>query len=190
MNQHPGRRRRPALSCVECRRRKIKCNRSNPCVHWTSAGSQCIHKVYSSQAALRRPPERDDRLVSTPVVSVRSPLPATRRSTVASTTSNNHDGLAESHSISIPPIEIEEEQTLHHTLNLETEIRSLLQRVGNLERASASEFTRRENNTAQDLLTCQSGMYDAQSSLNKTRILRWSHWADEAPEVCLVILVF
>lgn len=33
----PQRRRRPAHSCVECRRRKIKCNRKNPCNHCTSA---------------------------------------------------------------------------------------------------------------------------------------------------------
>lgn len=36
-------RRRPALSCVECRRRKVKCDRNHPCRHCVSAGDQCSY---------------------------------------------------------------------------------------------------------------------------------------------------
>ena len=51
-------RRRPALSCVECRRRKIKCDRNYPCNHCkTTKNSNCVyHKDPHSQANRRLSP--------------------------------------------------------------------------------------------------------------------------------------
>jgi hypothetical protein len=41
----PRKRRRPALSCVECRRRKIKCDRNVPCTQCTqSKSASCTYK--------------------------------------------------------------------------------------------------------------------------------------------------
>jgi hypothetical protein len=41
----PRKRRRPALSCIECRRRKIKCDRNMPCNHcMQSKNSVCSYK--------------------------------------------------------------------------------------------------------------------------------------------------
>ena len=41
----PRKRRRPALSCIECRRRKIKCDRNMPCNHCTqSKNAACSYK--------------------------------------------------------------------------------------------------------------------------------------------------
>ena len=41
----PRKRRRPALSCVECRRRKIKCDRNVPCAQCTQSKSAvCTYK--------------------------------------------------------------------------------------------------------------------------------------------------
>ena len=41
----PRKRRRPALSCVECRRRKIKCDRNDPCSQCTQAKvASCTYK--------------------------------------------------------------------------------------------------------------------------------------------------
>jgi len=41
----PRKRRRPALSCVECRRRKIKCDRNDPCTQCTmSKSASCTYK--------------------------------------------------------------------------------------------------------------------------------------------------
>jgi hypothetical protein len=47
MTQSPRRRRRPALSCLDCRRRKIKCDRNDPCMNCTSSGLQCKYKRFS-----------------------------------------------------------------------------------------------------------------------------------------------
>ncbi|KAH6663971.1 hypothetical protein F5X68DRAFT_251178 [Plectosphaerella plurivora] len=42
----PRRRRRPALSCFECRRRKIRCDRANPCGHCTLVKLKCEFPEY------------------------------------------------------------------------------------------------------------------------------------------------
>ncbi|GFG09665.1 uncharacterized transcriptional regulatory protein C139.03 [Aspergillus udagawae] len=41
------RRRRPAFSCQECRRRKIKCDHNNPCANCLRYKIQCIYKTYT-----------------------------------------------------------------------------------------------------------------------------------------------
>lgn len=48
----PRKRRRPALACEECRKRKIKCDRNNPCVHCkASKALVCSYRSnYSSTA--------------------------------------------------------------------------------------------------------------------------------------------
>lgn len=50
------RRRRPALSCRECRRRKIKCDHNKPCAHCIHHGTQCVYKpfVHDEPAAGRK----------------------------------------------------------------------------------------------------------------------------------------
>ena len=48
-------RRRPALSCVECRRRKIKCDRGEPCAHCKkSAGIKCVYSKNDHPASGNR----------------------------------------------------------------------------------------------------------------------------------------
>ena len=48
----PRRRRRPALSCLECRRRKIKCDQKNPCGRCTLKMLTCL---FSPTAAMTTP---------------------------------------------------------------------------------------------------------------------------------------
>jgi hypothetical protein len=51
----PRKRRRPALSCTECRRRKIKCDRNMPCNHCiASKNSECSYKDAHPAVANRR----------------------------------------------------------------------------------------------------------------------------------------
>lgn len=60
------RRRRPALSCYECRRRKIKCDRNEPCAHCVRQSTQCVYTLYGDSnepipragAAVVMPPGR------------------------------------------------------------------------------------------------------------------------------------
>ncbi|KEY73420.1 hypothetical protein S7711_06839 [Stachybotrys chartarum IBT 7711] len=56
MEPQPRRRRRPALSCIECRRRKVKCDRNNPCAHCVAAKSPCRYRSYGChEGAVRQP---------------------------------------------------------------------------------------------------------------------------------------
>ncbi|OJK04738.1 hypothetical protein ASPACDRAFT_49133 [Aspergillus aculeatus ATCC 16872] len=43
----PRRRRRPALACRECRRRKIKCDHKIPCAQCRRHGTSCLYTAYS-----------------------------------------------------------------------------------------------------------------------------------------------
>lgn len=52
MERQPHRRRRPARSCLGCRRRKIKCDRDSPCAHCVAAGIQCVFRVHRDDPAV------------------------------------------------------------------------------------------------------------------------------------------
>ncbi|KAF4334014.1 C6 zinc finger domain protein [Fusarium beomiforme] len=45
-SSQPHRRRRPALACHECRRRKIKCDQRNRCAHCIRHNTECIYQPY------------------------------------------------------------------------------------------------------------------------------------------------
>ncbi|KAK2593751.1 hypothetical protein QQS21_008569, partial [Conoideocrella luteorostrata] len=47
LRHSPRRCRRAALSCRECRRRKIKCNQENPCSHCLRHNARCIYQPYA-----------------------------------------------------------------------------------------------------------------------------------------------
>lgn len=45
----PRRRRRPARSCEECRRRKVRCDRKQPCCHCSLTQTACLYRNDSIQ---------------------------------------------------------------------------------------------------------------------------------------------
>ncbi|KAG6365763.1 hypothetical protein INS49_007374 [Diaporthe citri] len=48
METRPRRRRRPALSCQICRRRKIKCDHNEPCSNCLRHKAQCVYTLYGN----------------------------------------------------------------------------------------------------------------------------------------------
>ena len=74
----PRKRRRPALSCVECRRRKIKCDRHEPCVHCVSVKLRCTYKAYDDQRIQRKESQQTSLVGSRPSPST-SPLAPNQR---------------------------------------------------------------------------------------------------------------
>lgn len=58
MTERERRRRRPAVSCILCRRRKIKCNRETPC-------NNCVKAKNATCAYRDGPPELQGRLTET-----------------------------------------------------------------------------------------------------------------------------
>ena len=75
MENQPRRRRRPALSCFECRRRKIKCDRQDPCTHCVATKTPCLFRNFAGEPArLQLQDEQPGGLVLSPSALVPSPL--------------------------------------------------------------------------------------------------------------------
>lgn len=191
MERQPHRRRRPALSCLECRRRKIKCDRNDPCAHCVSAKTRCTFKVYSSEPVTQQQlqqgsswnsaasplaeaslPFAQAQLISTngPILEHMNNTQGPQVTAVAAAGQN--DGLGHDH---IEP--------LKHAQNDEPDVRDLLRRVRRLEESSAASPNLGLTETGRDILAQQSGLQVSQIILNKTRILRWTHWMGMAQEV-------
>lgn len=194
MERQPCRRRRPALSCVECRRRKIKCDRNDPCAHCVTAKTRCTFKIYSNESVLRQQPQQGSASGSTssPWANAHSPLTQTRQTSanglsvecdthasrpgiVAAAGQNDTPDTSTFGRNKLPPP--------NRTQYVEADFRDLLQRVRKLEGSAASSPMYGSSETGRDLLVRQSNLQDAQISVSKTRVLRWSHWMGAAPEV-------
>lgn len=186
------RRRRPAQSCVECRRRKVKCDRQEPCAHCRASKNKCIYRVYSHEGIVWRQSAHETSEGSTssqsaiaeqtgkdpPVLGTGNqpsmPLGGTAVGTITAGYSHasnisGHDG------IQLPSTTQDAES--------ETLVQCLFQRVLKLEEVLDSSPTSGLSQRGQSMLTSQSGLQDSQIILNKTRIMRWSHWMGTAREV-------
>ncbi len=141
--RQPRRRMRLAFSCVDCRRRKIKCDRSDPCRHCVSAKLQCIYKTFP-----REVPRQESEDGSSPL------------------NLRNGGGTPAAALQPSPAIAVEEHST-------QQVIAELLERVEKLEKSQASKT---DENTTQGHFQRKAADYDAQMTMDKTRVLRWSHW--------------
>jgi hypothetical protein len=56
MEKPVRKRRRPAVACIECRRRKIKCDRTLPCRSCMIGSSPCVYDGFSTIANASTPP--------------------------------------------------------------------------------------------------------------------------------------
>lgn len=63
MDRLPRRRRRPALSCQVCRRRKIKCDHNDPCSNCLRHKTQCVYTSYHDSKADEPPAVRQSHTV-------------------------------------------------------------------------------------------------------------------------------
>ncbi|KAM5357881.1 hypothetical protein ACJZ2D_015828 [Fusarium nematophilum] len=185
MERLPRQRRRPALSCIECRRRKIKCDRAEPCSHCVAARLQCAYRFYrqaggvaaqlplspstegcSPVAAAQQRIAPGESGLSLPVVP-REPVVVNQLGT--STSSLGRRNVTHPQSNTQPS---------------EIDLGDLSTRVKKLEESASCTPTQAQGlaETGRNILARQSGLQDSQIVLNKTRILRWSHWMGTAPE--------
>jgi hypothetical protein len=191
MEQPPRKRRRPALSCIECRRRKIKCDRNDPCAHCVSLKTRCVHRAYH-EPVTQQPPPQDipvDMISGTSTTALSPLSPA--RGRIDPHVSTQHDQpLGLSISVALPAQQANSDESLHQGRPQEAEpdFQKLVQRVQRLEQVSVSSPLSGLAETGRDILERQAGLQDSQIVLNKTRILRWSHWMGTAQEVLSCIL--
>ncbi|KAI0406885.1 hypothetical protein F4802DRAFT_80531 [Xylaria palmicola] len=198
VEEEPRRRRRPALSCLACRRRKLKCDRANPCARCVSAHTNCTYRVSSSEVAaigVHAPsygPGPSTAGLRTPPLSL-----------IRATSGNSPltGGVLPSTGIDAPasgPLRIEHPDHAGHNEGQDytraqesaLDIQSLAQRVRKLEESSASGPILGLAETGRHILTRQAGLRHSEITLKKTRLLRWSDWMGVAPEFQFVYKCF
>ncbi|KAF2449807.1 hypothetical protein P171DRAFT_405342 [Karstenula rhodostoma CBS 690.94] len=118
----PVRRRRPALSCVECRKRKVKCDRARPCGPCT--------RIQSPTCTYRPHPWNDER-----VSPVRRPRPVAATSTGASTQDGPHSPTSGRSNDSHADME-KKDETIHQLVD---RVRQLESTLGSYSRSLPSE---------------------------------------------------
>lgn len=196
MEQEPRRRRRPALSCVECRRRKIKCDRKDPCTHCTLNKTQCAYRTYNGAAAQRQRRSRSP-LNSPSSLSTNAPTASAQAAQVAPVDTEINDQhpfpwferRRASPSARTPagrhyPATLGQLPTPSHSHSTDHDVRDLLRRVQRLESSASSPAARSRSEGGREAYTPQSSLRDGPITLKKTRILGWSNWVPEIREVC------
>lgn len=195
-------RRRPAFSCLECRRRKIKCDRKDPCSHCVSVAIQCVHKVFrdapetspvqsstqgrtavsspvdtpSSRAQSRQ--SRTHRIVKEKGRVASRPLVA-RADISQSTPAPTLAGQTEATTAQTPPTtRAEDEQPSVH---------ALLRRIQHLENSLATSVVPAHSEPEGDSIDRQLVHQDTRISLYKTRTVKWSYWVGMADEVWSIV---
>jgi hypothetical protein len=196
--QNPRKRRRPPRSCDECRRRKVKCDRKEPCIRCIISKASCIYSAVFAAAAVPQnsshPSSFLQDLVSAPlfVPEIRPSIdhriaretePTTSMTAVSSQQGDSYEvrgkGLL-TPSSGLAPIEQSEAAQLEH-------------RVRNIERLLSVDSQQRliECDGCQDSEESISGngrlrlQQERRIILNKSRLYGDSHWTNGAHEVCV-----
>ncbi|KAI0521423.1 hypothetical protein F5B22DRAFT_572220 [Xylaria bambusicola] len=200
MEEEPRRRRRPALSCLACRRRKIKCDRATPCARCVSTNTRCSYRLgLGGVGNIPLPLRRIENQASAALSPRASPLPLTPGTNGGIPTAGHEHSLPAPSGYAIrsqaPQAECstrtnhDEFQTSNRVQEA-SELQDLRQRVRKLEALSASSPAYGLAETGRHVLTRQSGLRDSEIMLKKTRLLRWSDWMGTAPEFQLVYKCF
>lgn len=180
----PRKRRRPALACEECRKRKIKCDRNNPCVH-CKASKALVCSYRNNFSAI--PPDPHGNI---PVTAAGHVIPGQDRFVAAGVTSASPINPALSHVLPTPGSspgtavhgEIPRQRThsastlsvpsgsaSDHTIqNLQSRIQSLEQQLSEA-RKTAPEQPGNESSP-------QRADKPLRGTLSKTRLFGPSHW--------------
>ncbi|KAI0128250.1 hypothetical protein F4776DRAFT_201282 [Hypoxylon sp. NC0597] len=207
MERQPRRRRRPALSCLECRRRKIKCNRNEPCAHCVSAKLPCTYKVYSDEPAIRRQPSQDGLWGEASSSSARalSPLTQSHQLRANRPITQHNSQLSESQvPVSSSPsttavagqnntpntLSSNNTQPSNHAQDIEPGLVNIMQRGLNPDKASAPTPINALCESGREILARRLGLKNSQIVLNKTRILGWSLRVGTAPEFAPIVACY
>lgn len=192
MERQSRRRRRPALSCLECRRRKIKCDRSDPCAHCVSNKATCTYRLFRSETASRPSGSRPSPPADSSSPAARSARTQPVLGAPDLTTEQHHGGAPGTR---VAESELPGSENNINGLGMPAPNRhqfagitpgDLLSREERFNKFSASSPLHGLSETGQEILTSQLGLEKSQIFLNKTRTLRSSHWMGAAKEVSLI----
>ncbi|KAK6224002.1 hypothetical protein LQW54_000148 [Pestalotiopsis sp. IQ-011] len=175
------RRRRPALSCVQCRRRKIKCDRSDPCKHCLAAKHCCTYDTYGARSVGEQGRERRNFQSQGSIPQTATPdclFPTLRSAEVAGSTSasqagTEHDGGG--------PDGLNDARPSRSARRDDPYLRELIERVEKLERSSTRPAD--QDRPSDHVPDVNSGLQRSHIILNKTRLLSSSHWKTATKEL-------
>ncbi|KAI1097360.1 hypothetical protein F4804DRAFT_347249 [Jackrogersella minutella] len=207
MERQTRRRRRPALSCLECRRRKIKCDRNEPCTHCVSSRLRCTYKVYSDELVTSQQPQHGNTWSETPNLSAHPSPPlaqgqhsSTSKATterdncssntrIAATSSTPSSATVSGEGRNVNPsilgrIDL---QPPNPAQDIEPGLVEVLKQGQALDKSSASSSMNSLAESGRDILARQLGLRDSQIILNKTRMLGWSLRIGTAKEFAPVV---
>ncbi len=189
IGQEPRRRRRPAHSCVECRRRKVKCDRNQPCNNCSGRRrhATCIYNINATTGNVTP--------ISTPSFSTGSYVVDSPEQCDVNALRMSGVTKASLYSAGQPPDDVQRSSTVpsgagsspslpgkDHTTATSEGDDDLHRRLRALEQLLSTCNTRQpptdENSPAIVL-----SLHDGRGSLNKSRVFGRSHWMTQIAQV-------
>jgi hypothetical protein len=194
MERQPKRRRRPALSCIQCRRRKIKCDRTDPCKHCVAAKHHCTYDAYGARPLPGQQQRRERHIVQSQASNV--PQPCSPDSLLPSLQSATTVPVTAAAGVSVSTSQVDTElEDIGDTDKVDDTrppltgryndpyLRELIERIESLEKASYQFSGQVDPGSANHILDANTGLQRSHIILNKTRILSSSHWKTTTKEV-------
>jgi hypothetical protein len=181
------RKRRPALSCSECRRRKRKCNREYPCGHCIAWKTTCVFPQSVNASPLRALDPR-----SYPIPLSLPPEPGPQASLPAQNTSKTDQSrICGAQNSSTCRAQIE--SSTSEILNSARPNQDKAEEGSRVDLDGQAQ--QRDDAVHQNKPTLRPdsksgseprlGLYALQTTINKTRISKWSHSVAEVTEVSI-----
>lgn len=172
--------RRPARTCRECNRRKIKCSRSTPCTNCTRSQHECVYGSTLRSAAIvrdREPQKSPGLSFDLPqdnIVSNIRPQDDHRASIVTSR--------------SLPKSPALDLNGANERLGHNPEMTHLNEQIEGLERVFKTRAM--DHASKREMYSAQPMLRDGRAVLNKTRVFGRSHWLNTAYHVCRGLLTY
>ncbi|KAI1815826.1 hypothetical protein GGS20DRAFT_575910 [Poronia punctata] len=174
------RRRRPALACIPCRLRKVKCDRASPCGRCLSTRKKYRYRLEAIEDI-----QGNDESDPTPLSS-EEPLYLGRAQIPDGIIPTTRVGQPSAPTHATPPtgngrVSTRDTHGTGGILEAAT-IRKAAERSEHRDESTKPDPLRSISETGQSILARQAGLGDSDITLKKTRLLRWSDWMGGAPE--------
>ncbi|KAI0159575.1 hypothetical protein GGR57DRAFT_499901 [Xylariaceae sp. FL1272] len=199
----PRLRRRPALSCLACRRRKVKCDRGHPCARCVSTETHCKYRISDGEHPARQNVPRNGarestaspRGVPTPTAAPNPLLglsrPFSNNTNHPATENEPLSPSSETHEVASPG-QVVSPRDHHHVAPLtrapraSASLQDLYKRVQRLEEKPALPNIPELAKPARGIMESRAGLAVSQIMLKKTRLLKCSEWMGTSPEFKIV----
>lgn len=193
----PRKRRRPALACEQCRRRKIRCDRNTPCdqcIRSRSKSESCTYLSDDYPTSTARSPRINRLQSSSPPVSSatndRTPAsPTTLPGMSTFDVSNNESIITGDSTRRMPLVEglyrgrLEDNTSSPRSLNSESSVQTLIDRVQQLEKMLLNSANTQPVGSLQVPQPIANGSSPLRGNFSKSMFYGPSHWMNVIEQV-------